>query len=164
MEIIVAILVGYILGSTSPEKLKTLIHDKVKSFHNYFKTPSSGRIELNWGVNKLLELFSEPMAQKWYESRAHLNAGIFKSILAVLGFIYLVRIDLMNGEGKRGVYKVFTLNGFKSLEKTMDKIDGLIKLYVTEVNTNRSEELQMSYYQTFIAGHNVVEDCFNGRL
>lgn len=47
MEIIVAILVGYILGSTSPEKLKTLIHDKVKSFHNYFKTPSSARIPVS---------------------------------------------------------------------------------------------------------------------
>lgn len=164
MEIIVAVLVGYILGSTSPKKLKTLIKDKVASFYNYFKTPGKNRIELNWGVNKLLGLFSEPMARRWYEARAHLRVGIFKSILVVLGVIYLVRIDLMNGEGDRGVCKVFTLNGFKSLEKTMDKIDGLIKLYVTEVNANQPEESRMGYYQTFIAGHNVVEDYFNGRL
>lgn len=69
MEIIIAVLVGYFLGSTSPKKLKTLIRDKVSSFYNYFKTPSSNRIEFNWGVNKLLGLFSEPMAQRWYEAR-----------------------------------------------------------------------------------------------
>ncbi len=164
MEIIVAVLVGYILGSTSPKKLKTLIRDKVSSFYNYFKTPGSNRIELNWGVNKLLGLFSESMAQRWYESRAHLNAGIFKSILVTLKVIYLVRIDLINGEGDRGVCNVFTLNGFKSLEETMGKIDSLIKLYIAEVNAYRPEESKMSYYQTFIAGHNVTEDCFNWRF
>ena len=156
MEIIVAILVGYILGSTSPEKLKTLIANKVTSFYNYFKTPSSGRIELNWGVNKLLELFSEPMAQKWCESRVHLRQGVFKSLVCTFGFIY--------SEEDRGVCKVFTLNGFKSLEETMDKTVNLVKCYTAEVNANQPEELQMGYHQTFIAGHNIVEDRFSGRF
>ena len=164
MEIIVAILVGYILGSTSPEKLKTLIHDKVKSFHNYFKTPSSGRIELNWGVNKLLELFSEPMAQKWCESRVHLRQGVFKSLICASGFIYLVRIDLIDVNQEKGESRVFTFHGFQSLEEVLKKTEPMIVPFIEETNAGLEDQAKMHYYSTFVAGYNVVSTFMDARL
>lgn len=162
MESLVFLLVGYVLGSFTPTELKTIISDKGKKIHKYLASPVSNKLELDWSVRQLFMLFSKKRGDLWYEARVHLNKSVIKSLLCVFKIIYLVRIDLIDDNQERGKSRTFVLHGFQSLESVMKKSGQLINKFMEEVNSDLKEEDRMFYYQTFVAGHNVVADFMNG--
>ena len=162
MELLVFLLVGYLLGSFTPTELKTIIADKGKKIHHHLASPVNDKLELNWTGRQLFLLLSKGCSERWYEARAHLHQGFFKSLICAFGFIYLVRIDLIDDNQEKGESRVFTFHGFQSLEDVMKKTATIVKVYTLEVNATLDKDEKVSYYQTFIAGHNVVGDFMDG--
>lgn len=155
---IVHILFGIILGYFLFDKEQKAL----KEFKKFLSSPMDERLEINWTTRQLLSLVSKPASERWYEARAHLHQNIFLSILCALHLIQLVRVDFIDDDQQRGRCKVFILHGFQSIYTIMKQSERLIKVTQEEVNKETSEDNKMSYYQTFVAGHNVVEDFMNG--
>lgn len=154
MEIIFAVVIGFILGSSKNKNI-------IETIKNSLGRPTDGVVELNWGGKKLFGFFSDKAAQRWYEARAHLGYGVIISLLATFKLIYLIRIDLIDSNMSRGKSYKRVLHGFQSLDKVIKKAQA-ISLKVEEQYNKENSENNMSYYQTFIAGHNVVGDFVNG--
>lgn len=152
MEIIIAVLVGYILGAISPTDMKAFVVSVYKDAHNYLASPSTDRLELDWSVYQALKLIAPKASERWYEARAHIGQGLLKSLLTTVGVIYLVQISLQHNSFDHGVTKVYILSGFQSFERLMDKVPVLIESYMNTVDRDLYH-----YERTFIAGHNVVE-------
>lgn len=131
----------------------------------------------------------DTMADRWYEAREHLHKGVFVSLCCAFGLIRLIRIDLMHNTGDFGRYKVLVVPGWISYEKMMSNHEWYVQRARRELCLSlvtpmhewdakqshkkkkskiRSEEKDIHadgrnyyYYQTFVAGRNVVKDFMN---
>ena len=139
-----------------------IIRDKMEGgkIFEYFATPCSGykdkTLELNWSGRQFFYLFSKGMGERWYEARAHLYRGVFISLLSAFHLIHIVRIEYETSRDGYMSFVVFITHGFQSLATLQKKMPDWIK-------QKKSQAKDAQYwYQTFIAGHNVVGDCMNG--
>lgn len=155
---IVYILFGIVLGYFLFDKEQKAL----KEFKKFLSSPVNERLEVNWTTRQLLSLVSKRASERWYEARAHLHQNIFLSMLCALHLIQLVRVDFIDDDQQRVRCKTFTLHGFQSIDTIMKQSERLIKVASEEINKELSEDNKMSYYQTFVAGYNVVEDFMNG--
>lgn len=162
MELIVFFLVGYVLGSTTPSELKAFVMNVLKKVHKYLASPTDDKLELNWTGRQLFLLFNKGCSERWYEARAHLHQGFWLSIACALRLVYLVRVDLIDDEQSKGRCRIFTFHGFQSVEKVVEKTVKLRNIFKYEINKELSVSDKMDYYQTFVAGFNVVDDFMNG--
>ncbi len=128
----------------------------------YFASPSSNKIELNCAVKQALKLISYKAGQRWYEARALLFLGIFTSVLCALKLIHLVRIDFMHNDESHGRSTVIKIPGWVKYEKILDDHEWWVEKARTQLKLNGDEgRKNYWYYQTFIAGHNIVKDFMN---
>lgn len=134
----------------------------LESFRDYLVSPVDKKMNLDWTTMQLLYLVNRRASRCWYESRKHLYQGVWRSLLCTLGLVYLIRIDLIDDDENMGTSRVFTLHGFRSVENAVKRSRALLARFNEEVNADKPEEARMHYYQTFVAGYNVVDDFMNG--
>lgn len=149
MENFLFLLTGVLLG---------LVIDKTYliNMRKYFASPIDQKtIELNWSVSQLLKLFNAAAADRWYESRQHTNSGLLLSIASTLGLVYAIRVSFMHDSGDSGRSTTLIRHGFQSLESLKKNHVDLIKC--ATVKLKLAEDHNYYYYDTFIAGHNVVD-------
>ena len=149
MENFLFLLTGVLLG---------LVIDKtyLTNMRKYFASPIDQKtIELNWSVSQLLKLFSTGAADRWYESRSHTNSGLLLSIVSTLGLIYTIRVSFMHDSGDSGRSTTLIRHGLQSLESLKNSHADLIKSARDKLKL--AEDDSYYYYDTFIAGHNVVD-------
>ena len=151
MEIIY-IIFGLTLGYFMFDKDRVAL----QRFKEYIASPSTGKPELNWSTQQVFKLFNRNLSERWYEARVHLHQGVFKSLICAFGFIYLVRIDLIDDNQEKGESRVLSFHGFQSLEDVLKKAEPMIVPFIEETNTELEGQAKMHYYSTFVAGYNVV--------
>lgn len=148
MEIVLAVLIGCIAG---------LLMDRgyLKQCHQYLAAPSTGQLHLAWTTRQLLRLVSVSASKRWYEAREHLKQSVFKSILCTLGLIYIVRLEFETNDDSRILFKTKIFHGFRRFED--------LKVKIAETIPEVREELPGAqyWYQTFVAGRNVIDDFLN---
>lgn len=118
----------------------------------YLSSPVTHTFTVNWTTRQVLALYSDKAAQRWYESRAHLKQGVFISLLCALRLLYVVKIDFLSQSRENGHSRVFYFNGLRSYENILLKHDALIDQTAAQMPSDTM------YYQTFVAGYNVVSD------
>jgi hypothetical protein len=70
-----------------------------------------------------------------------------------------VRIDFTHNDESHGRYSVIKIPGWVKYEKILADHDWLLEKARTQLKLNDDEGRENYwYYQTFIAGHNVVQD------
>lgn len=156
MEIIFAVVVGFFLGNLNLKKVQ-------KALHNKFRTPGKDSIELNWGGRELFGMISKKAGNRWYEAREHLNQGVFVSLFCTFKLIWIVRVDLIDDSSEYGRSKTKIFHGFQSLQSVMEASNAFVKEFENNYNKENPDK-KMHYYQTFVAGYNVVQDYMNGSL
>lgn len=132
-----------------------------EGFMKYFGTPTGGRydkpkLELNWTGRQFFLLFSKGMSERWYESRAHLYQGVFISLLSAFHLIHIVRIEYETSKECYVSYVIFKTHGFQSIESIKKQMPKWIKEKKSEAKDAQH------WYQSFVAGHNVIGDFMNG--
>lgn len=157
MMAILAFIGGAILGIIVRNKMDGT------SFMEYFGTPCGGRgdksrLELNWTGRQFFYLFSRGMGERWYEARAHLNRDVFISVLSAFHLIHIVRIEYETSRDGYISWVSFVTHGFQSLATLKTKLPNWIKEKKAEAKDAQH------WYQTFVAGHNVIGDWMNGDL
>ena len=149
MENFLFLLTGVVLG---------LLIDKtyLTNVRKYFASPINKKtIELNWSVSQLLKLFNTAAANRWYESREYTNSGLLLSIASTLGVVYIVRVCFVNEDGDSGRSTTLIRSGLQSLESLKKNHAELIKCARDKLKL--AEDYSYYYYDTLIAGHNVVD-------
>lgn len=159
MEIIY-IIFGLTLGYFMFDKDRVAL----QRFKEYIASPSTGKPELDWVTRQIFKLFNRNLSERWYEARVHLHQGVFKSLICAFGFIYLVRIDLIDDNQEKGECRVFAFHGFQSLEDVLKKTEPMIVPFIEETNAGLEGQAKMHYYSTFVAGYNVVATFMDPRL
>lgn len=127
----------------------------------YYRTPSDGKLELNWTTQQVLALFSKPASKRWYEARCHCYLGVFVSLLCTFGLVHLVRVDFMHDSGSYGRNRTLIIPAFLLSKKNVlnGKYLGLlIQRARRSLGLATEEGERFYYYQTFVAGKNVVHD------
>jgi hypothetical protein len=148
---IIPAIVGFIFGFVVRNNIEG--GDVLK----YFGTPGREKqLELNWGLRQFFYLFSEKMGQRWYEARCHTYSGVFISLLATFRLIYIIRFEYGTEIEDRMVVKKCVIHGFRSYENLLSIIPAMA------VEKQEQTEGALYWYQTFVAGHNVVGDFCNG--
>lgn len=119
----------------------------------YLTSPVDSKFNLNWTTRQIIALINAGASERWYESRTHCHKSILVSVLTTLHLIWIVRTDIGYIDEDDMFYCEYSyFHGFRSFEalkkkclskKFLDKIIDIKKNY---------------YYQTFICGHNVVND------
>lgn len=150
MIAIFTFVMGLIIGTMIAHKLEGT------KFLTYLGSPINGRLELNWSLRQFLALFSKGMAERWYEAREHLNRGIFISLLSTCHLIHIVRLDYETTRENHFVTTQFIVHGFQSIQTLKKKLPQWI--------SDKKKGLKDAdyWYQSFVAGHNVVSDFMNG--
>jgi hypothetical protein len=98
------------------------------------------------------------MSERWYEARAHLNQGIFISLLSAFHLIHIVRIEYETSRDCYVSYVIFKTHGFQSLGDLKAKMPNWI-----QEKKDQAKDAKY-YHQTFVCGHNVVDDFMNSSL
>lgn len=150
MIAIFTFVMGLIIGTMVAHKLEGT------KFLEYLGSPINGRIELNWSLRQVLALFSKGMSERWYEAREHLHRGVFISLLSTLHLIHIVRFDYATTREDYYGTVTFIVHGFQSVQTLKTQMPQWIKDKKTEVKDADY------WYQSFVAGHNVVSDFMNG--
>lgn len=147
MDLAVIIITVFFLGvfvGSKPTK------DKIV---NYFVSPSRGEFNFDWFGRQFLSLFSNKMANRWYEARTHLNCNFIISVLVTLHIINVGRVMFeLNEEYNRYESIIVVTHGFQSRKSLVKNIDNLI------FKAKKHTTSDCYYYQTFISGYNVVHD------
>lgn len=162
MTIIIAVIVGFILGSIPKDGLNDIIVRTYTKLHEYLRSPSTDKLDLDWSTRQIIRVFNTNASERWYESRVHLKNGVLKSLACTLHLIYVVRISFIDEDMCSGKSKVFTVHGFQSLKSVMVYIEKQCAVFYEEINKDENKKLE--YYQSFVAGHNVVHDYISGSL
>lgn len=160
---------GFLLGLMTNlpfmNKVGNYFLQKVSEVKKYFGSPCDEKFDLNWSTRQFFRIFSKPMSERWYESRAHLRAGIWTSLACTFGLVTLVSADFMyDHDDSRGIseklcYGFWVLPG-NHKERMLELI-----AEAGEIGEGISKKDQpVSLYQIFIAGENVVWDWMNGDL
>ena len=155
MTSVLAFIFGAMLGLIVRHAMQ---HD---GFMKYFGTPTGGRyekpkLELNWGLRQFFLMFDKGMSERWYESRAHLYRGVFISLLSTFHLIHIVRFDFATNREDHFRTTTFITHGFQSIQTLKKKMPDWIK------EKSKKVEGAEYWYQTFVAGHNVIGDFMNG--
>lgn len=149
---VIAFVISFSLGFIAANKMHGT------KMYDYFASPCGNNLELDWGGRQFFRLFSKGMSERWYEARAHLNRGVFISLLATFHLIHIVRIEFETSKENLHSYDTMFVHGFQSLKTLKEKLPKLI-----EQARTKAKDAQY-YYQTFISGHNIIHDFMNGEL
>lgn len=150
MENFSFLLTGVLLG---------LVMDKtyLTNVRKYFASPVDHKtIKLNWSISQLLKLFNTAAANRWYESRQFTNSGLLLSIASTLGLVYNIRVSFMHVDGDSGRSTTLIRHGLQSLESLKKNHFDLIMCARDKLKLAEDYSYYY-YYDTLIAGHNVVD-------
>lgn len=162
---VVGFLLGYVLtlsiglANMTLRKLPTVS----ESFFRYFGTPSSKKLELDWGLKQFFALFNKQMSERWYEARAHTYQGVWISLLCAFNIVTIVRFEFESKKDDCRYYtKIKTWKWTLSFKSGQEKM----KFLLSEVDNVRPHMPIDAgcLYQIFVAGDNVVWDYVNGCL
>ena len=128
----------------------------------YFGSPTDGELELNWTMRQLLALVSKNASNRWYESRVHVHKGFWLSLLCALKVLHLVRVDFMHNSEDYGRFKTLVVPGWVKYNDIMLNHEWYVEKAREKLSLNNDEGLKdYYYYQTLVAGKNVVKDFMN---
>lgn len=134
-----------------------------KAFMNYFGSPSTENLEVDWSLRQLFRLFNYRMSERWYEARVHTRQSVWISLLCAFNILTIVRFEFESKkEEGRHYYKVKTWKWTLSFKSDQEKM----KFLLDEVKNVRPHMPidAGDLYQIFVAGDNVVWDYMNGGL
>lgn len=154
MELLLSFIGGFIFARVNSVLTEKTVKKTLKEVWEYFASPINGNMELGWSVRQFLNLINEKAAQRWYESKVHLDHGVFISLLCTFGFLYIVRYSFMYTDG-RGVSEIRYFHGFR----TFSNLKKVILNGINEAHEkNKQTHKDSWYFQTFVTGHNVLHD------
>lgn len=146
---VITAIIGFVFGMFVRNRMEG------SELFEYFACPSSKTFELDWTGRQFLRLFSEGMSERWYESRAHLYQGFWMSLLATLHLVHVVRIEYETSRDGYVSFVTVIVHGFQSIDTLKKKLPKL-----TQENKKYAKDAS-HWYQTFVTGHNVVNDFMN---
>lgn len=62
-----------------------------RSLSKYFRSPSDGKVHLDWALRQFFVLFSTRAGTRWYEARVFIHSGLFVSLMCAFGICEVVR-------------------------------------------------------------------------
>ena len=149
--VIYSLLILLIIVVTAAVLYQIYIKDKL-IVPNYFTHPVDKDYRLDWILKQTFLLLNEEMSDRWFESRCHLSQSFLVSFLCALKLLNVVYITYETNEQNVFTSETFVLYGIKTKQMVIIEAWGL-KSKISYKN----KDLNPSYFQTFIAGYNVVE-------
>lgn len=152
-SIVISIFSLCFLGMLSLLLASSIPANFYKRAKEYFGSPLDGSFEFDWTLKQFYKLFSDHVSERWYESRAHCNRGVFVSTLCAWGLIHVVRITYREERGPHLWYhnRYHIYHAFRS-EK---ELSALIKKQTDSFSYEKSD-VPLFFEYLFIAGRNVV--------
>jgi hypothetical protein len=116
----------------------------------------SNAMSVDWKIKETLEVFSHKAGRRWYEARQHLHRGVFISVLCCVGIICVGRVEYETDKDYRHVYVDFVFL------RPFSKSKLLVKLKELPEKLKHKAKEPTGWYQTFLAGDNMVGDVYSG--